>query len=144
LTFPEVGPVTLCSQKKSSPFRTNFFARLGHGSVDNALLAPLAPCSDAPDAGHRHLATFYSLYVELRLCFIISALSRASNINSAQCLFSKWTAANQDATRQGQRAMIIMEQGGPNFRFYKMLFHELHKAYEAGKKGEELRDEGEE
>jgi hypothetical protein len=39
----------------------------------------------------------------------------------------------------------LMEQGGPNFRFYKMLFHELHKAYEAGKKlGEELLDEGEE
>src|SRR3984893_18253125 len=49
-------------------FLDNFFARLGHGSVDNALLAPLAPCSDAPDAGHRHPATFYSLFVELRLC----------------------------------------------------------------------------
>src|SRR3984893_12922329 len=49
-------------------FLDNFFARLGHGSVDNALLAPLAPCSDAPAAGHRHPATFYSLFVELRLC----------------------------------------------------------------------------
>ena len=38
----------------------------------------------------------------------------------------------------------IMEQGGPNFRLYKMLFHELHKAYEALKKtGEELLDEEE-
>jgi hypothetical protein len=28
----------------------------------------------------------------------------------------------------------IMERGGPNFRFYKMLFRELHKAYETVKK----------
>jgi hypothetical protein len=38
----------------------------------------------------------------------------------------------------------IIEQGGPNFRFYKMLFHELHKAYHALKEvGEELLDEEE-
>ena len=96
MAFPEVGPVTLCSQKKSSPFRTNFFARLGHGSVDNALLAPLAPCSDAPDAGHRHLATFYSLYVELRLCYHLCIEPRFQHqLGAVLVLQMEWSKAGQ-------------------------------------------------
>jgi gamma-glutamyltranspeptidase len=41
LALPAVGPVTLCSQKKSSPFRTNFPpARARHGMVASS--QPLA------------------------------------------------------------------------------------------------------